>query len=190
MTSKLKTDVLETVSGSGTIALTNQLSGMTSASMPSDSVIQMKQFVFTGITATTAQDLTFVDTGVAVSITPTSASSKILVLVSMGKVGSNIANNTTNLRIVRDSTNVLLGDAEGVRVLASAFTNSTWTQGGQSVSMNYLDSPNTTSATTYKVTYSGMTGNTHTINYNLNDNNSNAPSSRCASTIIVMEIKG
>ena len=34
MTSKLKTDVLETVSGSGTIALTNQLSGMTSASVP------------------------------------------------------------------------------------------------------------------------------------------------------------
>jgi hypothetical protein len=34
MTSKLKTDVLETVSGSGTIALTNQLSGMTSASLP------------------------------------------------------------------------------------------------------------------------------------------------------------
>jgi len=34
MTSKLKTDVLETVSGSGTIALTNQLSGMTHASVP------------------------------------------------------------------------------------------------------------------------------------------------------------
>ena len=34
MTSKLKTDILETVSGSGTIALTNQLSGMTSASLP------------------------------------------------------------------------------------------------------------------------------------------------------------
>ena len=35
MTSKLKTDVLETGSGSGTIALNNQLSGMTSASLPS-----------------------------------------------------------------------------------------------------------------------------------------------------------
>ena len=41
MTSKLKTDVLETVSGSGTIALTNQLSGMTSASVPSGSVLQV-----------------------------------------------------------------------------------------------------------------------------------------------------
>ena len=34
MTSKLKTDILETVSGSGTIALTNQLTGMTHASVP------------------------------------------------------------------------------------------------------------------------------------------------------------
>ena len=41
MTSKLKTDILETVSGSGTIALNNQLSGMTSASVPSGSVIQV-----------------------------------------------------------------------------------------------------------------------------------------------------
>ena len=34
MTSKLKTDILETVSGSGTIALTNQLTGMTHVSVP------------------------------------------------------------------------------------------------------------------------------------------------------------
>ena len=41
MTSKLKTDVLETVSGSGTIALTNQLSGMTTASLPTLTAAQM-----------------------------------------------------------------------------------------------------------------------------------------------------
>ena len=41
MTSKLKTDVLETVSGSGTIALTNQLTGMTHASVPSGSIVQV-----------------------------------------------------------------------------------------------------------------------------------------------------
>ena len=52
MTSKLKTDVLETVSGSGTIALTNQLSGMTSASMPSGSVIQV-QYLSSLMTETT-----------------------------------------------------------------------------------------------------------------------------------------
>jgi hypothetical protein len=41
MTSKLKTDILETVSGSGTIALTNQLTGMTTASLPALGSAQM-----------------------------------------------------------------------------------------------------------------------------------------------------
>ena len=62
MTSKLKTDVLETVSGSGTIALTNQLSGMTSASMPSGSVIQVVSATAdVGNTATTSSS--YVSTG-------------------------------------------------------------------------------------------------------------------------------
>ena len=46
MTSKLKTDVLETVSGSGTIALTNQLSGMTHASVPAGSLLKTSSFVY------------------------------------------------------------------------------------------------------------------------------------------------
>jgi hypothetical protein len=44
MTSKLKTDVIETVSGSGTIALANQFSGMTHESMPSGSVIKTQHY--------------------------------------------------------------------------------------------------------------------------------------------------
>jgi len=44
MTSKLKTDVIETVSGSGKIALANQFSGMTAESMPSGSVIKTQHY--------------------------------------------------------------------------------------------------------------------------------------------------
>tara|TARA_R110002124_G_scaffold169027_2_gene336590 strand:- start:18 stop:575 length:558 start_codon:yes stop_codon:yes gene_type:complete len=76
MTSKLKTDVLETVSGSGTIALTNQLSGMTTASlpalgsaqMPSGSVLQVS-YGSTG-TAITVTTSTETDLGFTASITP------------------------------------------------------------------------------------------------------------------------
>jgi hypothetical protein len=42
MASKIKVDQLETADGSGTIALQNQLSGMTSASMPTGSVLQVQ----------------------------------------------------------------------------------------------------------------------------------------------------
>ena len=78
MTSKLKTDILETVSGSGTIALTNQLSGMTDASMPSGSVLQLIQGTYS--TTTTLNTTTYTDSGLSATITPSSTSSKILVM--------------------------------------------------------------------------------------------------------------
>jgi hypothetical protein len=79
MTSKLKTDVLETVSGSGTIALTNQLSGMTSASVPSGSVVQVVGFNSVATFATTST--TYATTHLTQSITPLYANSKILVQI-------------------------------------------------------------------------------------------------------------
>ena len=79
MTSKLKTDVLETVSGSGTIALTNQLSGMTSASVPSGSVVQVVGFNSVATFATTSS--TYATTHLTQSITPLYANSKIFVQV-------------------------------------------------------------------------------------------------------------
>ena len=79
MTSKLKTDVLETVSGSGTIALTNQLSGMTDASMPSGSVVQVVQLYVasSGTVSTTSTSL--VASGIIATITPKYIGSTIIV---------------------------------------------------------------------------------------------------------------
>ena len=80
MTSKLKTDVLETVSGSGTIALTNQLSGMTHESMPSGSVVQVVQnyTAYSSAVSTTTTN-TWLASGIIASITPKYIGSKILV---------------------------------------------------------------------------------------------------------------
>ena len=83
MTSKLKTDVLETVSGSGTIALTNQLSGMTSASVPSGSVLQMVENTRVHADNITTTSASFVDTTLVTgAITPVSAGSKIAVRIT------------------------------------------------------------------------------------------------------------
>ena len=82
MTSKLKTDILETVSGSGTIALTNQLSGMTHASVPSGSVLQVVSYFTAAQTSLsnlgTTEDIVNSMTKV---ITPLGANSKFLVQV-------------------------------------------------------------------------------------------------------------
>ena len=84
MTSKLKTDVLETVSGSGTIALTNQLSGMTHESMPVGSIIQAVQAQVQVAGSNVAATPNEVN-GVllySVSFTPVSANSRIVVATS------------------------------------------------------------------------------------------------------------
>jgi hypothetical protein len=88
---------------------------------------------------------TFADTGLTATITPQSADSKILVLVSQNGVLKN--NNTSvGLRILRGATAVstfavTLLRTDSAQVLIGA------------ASATYLDSPATTSATTYKTQF-------------------------------------
>ena len=177
------------ISGMSSSKLSGALPAISGASLTGvGKVLQVQSFAFTGTTDTTAQDNTFVDTGLTVNITPSATTSKILVMASIGKIGGNYAGQMYNLRIVRDSTNVLLGDVAGSRTLASAGGATSLAGENNSITLTYLDSPATTSATTYKITYSGMSSYATRINYSRNDGNTDAPSARAASTITVMEI--
>jgi len=98
--------------------------------------------------STTSQ--TFVDvTGVSVTITPSSASSTILVMVS-GVNGSNGVDNFTPINLVRDSTAIAqsTGNANFAATL-NLINQSTGIT--LPFSIVFLDSPATTSATTYKI---------------------------------------
>jgi len=91
---------------------------------------------------------TYADTGLTASITPLFSTSKILIFVSIAgcsKQGSS-AGNSIDLQLVRGSTSIL--QFEG----ALGYTNSVLAQ-YDNASANYLDSPATTSATTYKVQF-------------------------------------
>ena len=84
------------------------------------------------------------------SITPTSASNKILVFAQINgiyKTNSN-ANTEILLRLVRASTTIVSGF--GGR---AAYTGTTYYLGVGGAGINYLDNPATTSATTYKVQF-------------------------------------
>jgi hypothetical protein len=92
---------------------------------------------------------TFADTGTTATITPSATSSKILVLVtqsSIGKGGANAASGVT-LRLMRGAT-VISGFAYNMGYTNTASTNYV----GNSSCM-FLDSPATTSATTYKTQF-------------------------------------
>jgi hypothetical protein len=129
-------------------------------------------------------------TGLSLSITPTSASNKIMVLatVSLGASG-----NFAYLRLVRDSTVINVGDAAGSRVQvtgSSIYPSTTPDYILSHVPITYLDSPSTTSATTYKIQIRNGSGGTAYINRTSSDRNTADYEWRSVSNIVVMEVKG
>ena len=114
------------------------------ARLPAGSVIQVVNA--TTSTSVSSSTSTFIDTTLTATITPSSASSKILVLVNQTAITKN--NGTYgNLRLLRGA--VVLYEVD--KVWAYTGTAAQNYVGGTGT--NYLDSPATTSATTYKTQF-------------------------------------
>lgn len=98
-------------------------------------------------TGVTVSNQTETDTGVTATITPTSASNKILVLVTMMGVfkSSGNADNRVHLLLKRGTTTI--------NNVGAVFATGTALNQRGGISISKLDSPATTSATTYKVTF-------------------------------------
>jgi hypothetical protein len=100
----------------------------------------------TTVSSTTS---TYVDTGLTASITPLFSTSKILVLVNQNGLtkSSGVINADMKLKVVRNSTDIINV------ALYSFYTGTSTDLRGQTLSTSYLDSPATTSATTYKTQF-------------------------------------
>jgi hypothetical protein len=98
-------------------------------------------------TQITTASTTFIDTGLTATITPTSATSKILVLVSQNGCYKGAGNTYIQLKLLRNGTNLINLESIG------AYSNTAVAVGTNASSTNYLDSPATTSATTYKTQF-------------------------------------
>jgi hypothetical protein len=135
-------------------------------------------------TATTATDIT----GFSASITPSSASNKILVLVNlMSSSGTGMI--TGSHLLLRGATIIAGGDAAGTRATGFCSTGP-WDGNWQGINGNavYLDSPNTTSSTTYKIQVI-KEASTYYLNRTGRDTD-DAWHCRSASTILLLEIAG
>ena len=132
----------------------------------------------------TVTSTSFVDVSdLSVSITPSSTSSKVLVLFN----GHGGHNNTNYFlwNIVRGSTTLAQPDgSNSYPATMNSYTGDSVSNGYaiQSVNGNFLDSPATTSATTYKIQVR-TTGGTATVNGRPSNTNG-----ATVSTITVMEI--
>jgi hypothetical protein len=129
-------------------------------------------------------------TDLSVSITPSSASNKILVLCYMNG-SSNQAVGSIITRLVRGATAISVGNAQGDRIQGSSDQTVADSNHQSNMNIMFLDSPNTTSATTYKIQIRADAAANHQVSINRSQadtNNSN--NTRTASSITVMEIKG
>jgi hypothetical protein len=121
-------------------------------------------------TETQSTSNSYADTGLTATITPSSATSKVLVIMTQNGVAKN-GDTNVGLRLVRNSTTIAQ-----IGVLLLSTSTSLYQEGNGNIA--FLDSPATTSATTYKTTFNSAAG----ISFTRVQNNSSV------SSIILMEI--
>jgi hypothetical protein len=149
------------------------------STLPTGSVLQVVYGSYA--VETSVASTSYTDTGLSVSITPTSATSKILILVSQAMQvivfsSSNFA--TTQMQIVKNGSSII--DFQHSLAISAATNGSGYIQSLTTLSKSYLDSPASTSALTYKTQgKNGTTSNSYSATYQ---------PSQGVSTMILMEI--
>lgn len=127
-------------------------------------------------TSATSSSTSYADTNLTASITPTSASNKILVIVNQSGMYKSSGNALTamDIKLLRGSTDLI------TFVTESPYSGTSLELVISSGSTVYLDSPATTSSTTYKTQFkSRVSGQNVTVQ-----------SSSAGSTICLMEVVG
>ena len=126
-------------------------------------------------------------TGLSAAITPSSTSNKVLIIVSIGIISNTSAGQAAELYLLRGSTQISIGGTAGSRTRVSGAWagDQTWEHGAFVIT--FLDSPSTTSATTYKLQMCTQASGTACLNQRGDDTDA-ASHGRGASSITVMEV--
>ena len=144
---------------------------LTTTNPKTGNIIQVVQTVKTDTFSSSSNSYTDI-TGLSASITPASSSNKVKITVNF-----NVQNSTVDrwsiYQLVRGSTAIYAGDSAGSRSTGSAaFISVSGSGSGNEVgglNIVFLDSPSTTSATTYKVQGKVQSSNTFYVNRSDND---------------------
>ena len=156
-------------------------------------IIQCVQTVITDTKSYTANSDTYTDMpGFNCTITPSSSSNKVLIVVGIGAIHQNAG--TIIGKVLRGSTDIGIGDADGNRMRTGFRMYGSSIYNGNhcgSYQFTFLDSPATTSATTYKLQTAGESNTSYPVYLNraLNDNNNSfVYDSRAISTMTLYEV--
>ena len=172
--STLETNLIQPATGT---ALTVGASGDT-ITVPSGATLTAPGHVLQVVSATygtqeSTSSTSFVATSLTASITPASTSNKVLIMVSGTETASNNLSHCITT-IYRDGTTNLGDSSYGI---SYAYSGAGSAHSG--ISMNYLDSPSTTSSTEYKMYFRGSAAHAQYVQ-----------NAGALSTIILMEIAG
>jgi hypothetical protein len=155
------------------------------AALPTGSVLQVVSNSVTSSSYASTTSTSFVTTGHSCSITPSSTTSKILILVS-AYCGYNYVSNASYggfFTVYRNSTNLSGGANNGLAALSWSNLSG---PSDTNLGISYIDSPSTTSSTTYTVYFfSNNSGGTLTYCCSFGSNLVNS-----VATITLMEIAG
>ena len=152
MASILNVDTINNAAGTSALSIdasTGKVSFPNSAVLPAGSVVQIVSQNFTTGASTTTYN-TFVATGKSVSITPTSASNKILLLGSIPIHASGISSGAHAIFSIFRG-----GVASGTNLGNASFgMGQVYSNSGDNIAMlslNHIDTPSTTSSVTYEI---------------------------------------
>lgn len=172
----------------GAVTATNLAAGAARANFGAGAVLQVVSVVKSDIWGTSAASWTDIP-GLAISITPTSATSKILVATQgMAGMGGSYSG---AVKLQRNGTDICVGNSTaGYNQVSSAnfYGGSADGNNNESWSIMYLDSPASTSAVTYKLQANSFQSGPLYINTLGSNITSQVYSMIGASTITLMEI--
>jgi hypothetical protein len=152
------------------------------------SIIQVVQATKTDTQSFSGLSTSWADiTGLSVTITPRNSSSRFIIT---GSVMTSIGGNPVQLKLVRNGSDIFVGDAAGSRKRAMVQLYGAGSVFAVYTTTNYVDSPATASAITYKWQLSIGGTFTDYVNRCGRDQDGSAEDARGASNIVVMEIAG
>ena len=165
-------------------------SGAALTGISAGKILQVVSTVKSDVFSTTSQTSTDI-TGLSATITPSNSNNKVFVMAVIGCFSNDDA--VYVALTYGNNTTIIKGDSASGKISCStgAYSGGNSTgetyYGARSAPIFKLDSPNTTSAVTYKCRIHGNNGNTVYVNRNQNDTNQYAM--RVASTITLMEVE-
>ena len=169
-------------------------SAIQSGDLPAGTILQVKETHVNGAYSQAQSAGTVVDiTQMSVTITPSSTSSKIFLMGCL-QFESSVGGYNQMALFRRGSTSIGHGAASGSRgrggtqgYISYYDSNNESTLDG--AYLQFLDSPSTTSATTYKLAYRSSHAHTLYLNRTVQDSN-DQNHERCVSSIVAMEVAG